>query len=65
MMTIYTAVMCIGILFHNLPNFGARRPGWIAVAQFPLIFALAAKNNFVGFFLGVGYEKVRPFPCTV
>lgn len=32
----------------------------IALAtQFPALFALAAKNNIPGLFLGIGYEKVR------
>ena len=58
-MTIYTGIICFGILYHNLPSFGPRRAGWLVVGQLPLVFALASKNNFVGFLLGVGYEKVR------
>ena len=59
LMTIYTGIICFGILYHNLPSFGPRRAGWLVVGQLPLVFALASKNNIVGFLLGVGYEKVR------
>lgn len=34
------------------------RSGFIAVAQLPLIVLLAGKRNIVGFFTGVGYERL-------
>ncbi|KAJ6504187.1 hypothetical protein C8R47DRAFT_968696 [Mycena vitilis] len=35
------------------------RYGFIAIAQVPFIFAFASKNNVLGMFLGVGYEKLN------
>ncbi|EEB88280.1 hypothetical protein MPER_13966, partial [Moniliophthora perniciosa FA553] len=35
------------------------RYGWIAVSQYPVALALAAKNSVLGGFLGVGYEKLN------
>ncbi|KIY67951.1 hypothetical protein CYLTODRAFT_422076 [Cylindrobasidium torrendii FP15055 ss-10] len=35
------------------------RTGWIGVAQLPFIFAFASKNNVIGPFLGMGYEKLN------
>ncbi|KAG8895462.1 hypothetical protein FRB99_000574 [Tulasnella sp. 403] len=59
MMTIYTGLICFGTLYHNVPNHGPRRAGWLATGQFPLVFALGAKNNIVGFLVGMGYEKLN------
>ncbi|KAF7364517.1 Ferric reductase transmembrane component 5 [Mycena venus] len=35
------------------------RYGFIAISQVPFIFALGTKNNVVGIFLGMGYEKLN------
>ncbi|KAF8154708.1 hypothetical protein B0H34DRAFT_717545 [Crassisporium funariophilum] len=35
------------------------RTGWISVAQMPLVFAFAQKNNILGSFIGFGYEKLN------
>lgn len=35
------------------------RTGYIALAQLPLIFLLAGKNNIVGFLIGSSYEKLN------
>ena len=35
------------------------RAGWVGTAQLPFVFAFASKNNILGHFLGLGYEKVR------
>jgi hypothetical protein len=43
---------------NSSPFVDVVRPGWIAVAQMPIIFALATKNNIIGMLLGTGYEKV-------
>jgi len=43
---------------------GNARAGWIAVAQLPLIFSFAQKNNVLGSFLGYGYEKVCDQPLS-
>jgi len=33
------------------------RAGWVGTAQLPFVFAFASKNNVLGHFLGLGYEK--------
>lgn len=35
------------------------RSGFIAVCQLPLIVLLAGKRNLIGFFIGVGYERLN------
>jgi predicted ferric reductase len=35
------------------------RTGFIAIAQIPLLFLLAGKNNIIGFFTGIGYERLN------
>lgn len=35
------------------------RTGWISVAQLPLIFLLAGKNNIIGYLTGVSHEKLN------
>lgn len=37
------------------------RAGWLAVAQITLLILLAGKNNLVGFFTGVSYERLNVF----
>ena len=34
------------------------RAGYIAICQLPLILLLAAKRNFIGYFTGLGYERL-------
>lgn len=34
------------------------RTGWVVIAQLPVLFSLAQKNNVLGLLLGYGYEKV-------
>lgn len=50
------------ILFatFNRSNFFSdpKRAGWIAVAQIPIVVALASKNNILSWLSGQGYEKV-------
>jgi hypothetical protein len=35
------------------------RTGFVAMAQAPIVYALATKNNLLGMALAIGYEKVR------
>lgn len=41
------------------------RTAWIAVSQFPFIFAFAQKNSLLGAFFGFGYEKVEPYDFAI
>lgn len=36
----------------------AYRCGYVALAQIPLVVLLAGKRNIIGFFVGVGYERL-------
>lgn len=51
-----------GILFATFDqsNFFSdpKRAGYIAVAQIPIVVALAVKNNVLSWLSGQGYEKV-------
>lgn len=47
------------ISFHRSNPFeDTLRTGFVAMSQVPVVYAFAAKNNVVGWLLGVGYEKV-------
>ncbi|KIO24635.1 hypothetical protein M407DRAFT_212299 [Tulasnella calospora MUT 4182] len=58
--SVYAFFICFGCFYKTFtPAFGPKRAGFIATGQYPIIFALGAKNNVVGFMLGVGYEKLN------
>lgn len=58
---IYMAAWVYPMFYKSNPLSDYARAGWIGVAQLPFIFAFASKNNALGPFLGIGYEKVRLF----
>ncbi|KAJ3765256.1 hypothetical protein FB446DRAFT_625068, partial [Lentinula raphanica] len=35
------------------------RFGWITASQLPFVYAFGTKNNVLGMFLGIGYEKIN------
>jgi hypothetical protein len=35
------------------------RTGWVSIAQLPLIFLLAGKNNIIGYLTGTSYERLN------
>ena len=37
------------------------RAGWLSVAQLPLLLLLAGKNNLIGLFTGISYERLNVF----
>ena len=58
----------LGLEFTNNDYPGAQhyqalglRAGWLAVSQIPLIVLLAGKNNLIGLFTGVGYERLNVY----
>lgn len=64
----FQLVVCAGylgiLLYPSIyrstgPFVDINRYGFISTSQIPFIFALGAKNNLLGMFFGVGYEKVR------
>ena len=58
----YTGVFLFASLYKSNPFEDYLRTGYVATAQIPIIFALATKNNIIGKFLSMGYEKVQPAP---
>ena len=53
----YFAILLYATLSDSNPFTDPLRAGWVAVSQFPLMFAFAAKNSIVGILLGLSYEK--------
>ncbi|KIY69433.1 hypothetical protein CYLTODRAFT_488935 [Cylindrobasidium torrendii FP15055 ss-10] len=54
---LYTAAWIYPTFYKSNPLIDLPRTGWVGIAQLPFIFAFAAKNNALGPFLGMGYEK--------
>jgi len=58
----YSAVVLFASLYKSNPFQDYLRTGYVSTAQIPIVFALATKNNIIGKFLSMGYEKVRAAP---
>lgn len=58
---IYLGIMLFASLFKNNLFTNSKRAGYVAMSQVPLVFALATKNNIIGMFAAVGYEKLNFF----
>jgi hypothetical protein len=54
----YTYIMLYGTFMMSNPFTDGVRPGWLAVSQLPLVFALGQKSSILGSLLGYGYEAV-------
>jgi uncharacterized membrane protein len=54
----FTIVLTTRLWYWQNPFSNANRTGYIVVSQLPIVFALATKNNIIGSFLALGYEKV-------
>jgi ferric-chelate reductase len=54
----YLAILLYATFYNSNIFLDQSRTGWIAVSQYPFVYAFAQKNNFIGAFLGFGYEKV-------
>lgn len=55
---VYLAAWIYPTFYKSNPFSNPIRTGWVGIAQLPFIFAFAGKNNALGPFLGMGYEKV-------
>jgi predicted ferric reductase len=55
----YFCVLVYAGFYKNNIFTDVDRTGWVATAQLPLIFGLAAKNGPIGWCLGMGYEKLN------
>jgi len=58
----YSAIAIFGSLYKSNPFREYVRTGFVSTAQIPIVFALATKNNIIGRFLSMGYEKVITVP---
>jgi ferric-chelate reductase len=58
-LAVYLAILLYATIHNSNIFLDQSRTGWIAVSQFPFVYAFAQKNNFIGTFLGFGYEKVE------
>lgn len=57
-LVIYLVILLYAAFYKSSIFLGQSRTGWIAVSQYPFVYAFAQKNNLLGTFLGFGYEKV-------
>jgi hypothetical protein len=55
---VYIAIIAYAVFVGNNLFSEPQRAGYVAMAQIPLVFALAGKCNVVGMLMAVGYEKV-------
>ncbi|KZP18514.1 hypothetical protein FIBSPDRAFT_920412 [Athelia psychrophila] len=55
----YSSVLQTILTLHSNPFSDPARAGLVAMAQVPFVFAFATKNNFLGWSLGLGYEKMN------
>lgn len=58
-MLAYFSILLFALLYKSSVWTDPGRAGWIAASQLPFLFAFAAKNNMIGWLLGVEYQKVR------
>jgi ferric-chelate reductase len=56
--SIYMGILTYGGFYRSDPVRDPDRIGFVSVSQIPLVFALATKNNMIGFTNGIGYERV-------
>ena len=56
----YFSIVLYASLYKSNPFHDYVRPGFVSTAQIPIVFALGTKNNIIGKFLSMGYEKVKP-----
>ncbi|KAF8336099.1 hypothetical protein F5887DRAFT_988205, partial [Amanita rubescens] len=56
-MLAYFSILLFALLYKSNVWTDPDRAGWIAASQLPFLFAFAAKNNVIGWSLGVEYQK--------
>ena len=55
----YFSIVLFASLYKSNPFHDYLRTGFVSTAQIPIVFALGTKNNIIGKFLSMGYEKVK------
>ncbi|TFK70007.1 hypothetical protein BDN72DRAFT_896809 [Pluteus cervinus] len=58
-MIAWFCVLLYPSFFQSSPFTDPVRTGWVAISQFPFVFAFSAKNGILGLALGCGYEKLN------
>lgn len=59
-LTAYSWILIYATLYKSNFFLEYSRVGWVSITQLPFVVAYGAKNNILGTFIGVGYERVRP-----
>lgn len=57
----YFGILIYAAFYKSSPFTDPLRAGWVAIGQFPFVFAFATKNNVLGAFLGLSYAQVKSF----
>ena len=63
-LVIYSTILIYLSLYKSSTITDPERTGVVAMSQIPFVFAFAMKNNLLGAFIGLGYEKVWFFLKT-
>lgn len=58
LMLVYITIISYVSFYKSNPFTDPHRAGFVITSQIPFVYALATKNNIIGFMVGVGYEKV-------
>lgn len=58
-LAVYFSLLLYASFYKSNTFADSTRDGFVAMSQIPFVFAFAAKNNILGMFMGMGYEKVR------
>lgn len=56
---IYSVVLVYAGFLRSNPFADPLRTGFVAMSQIPVVYLLATKNNLLGMFVGLGYEKLN------
>lgn len=59
LMLVYTSIIFYVSFYKSNPFTDPHRTGFVITSQIPFVYALATKNNVIGFMVGVGYEKLN------
>ncbi|KIM76946.1 hypothetical protein PILCRDRAFT_825962 [Piloderma croceum F 1598] len=58
-LVIYSTILIYLSLYQSSAITDPERTGVVAMSQIPFVFAFAMKNNLLGAFVGLGYEKIN------
>ncbi|KAJ3823188.1 ferric reductase like transmembrane component-domain-containing protein [Lentinula raphanica] len=59
MMIVWTGAVVFPAFYMTEAFTDPVRFGWITASQLPFVYAFGTKNNVLGMFLGIGYEKIN------